>query len=55
MKNSAFEIVKGKDLSGKVYLITGAYSGLGSVTTEALLRAKATVIVAGRNPGTSHF
>lgn len=50
MKNSAFEIVKGKDLSGKVYLITGAYSGLGSVTTEALLRAKATVIVAGRNP-----
>ncbi len=49
MKNSAFEIVKEKDLSGKVYLVTGAYSGLGAITTEALLSAKATVIVAGRN------
>ncbi len=50
MRKSAFDIVKGKDLSGKVYLVTGAYSGLGAITTEVLLKAKATVIVAGRNP-----
>ena len=49
MKQSAFEITKGKDLSGKVFIITGGYSGLGAITTEALLRANSTVIVAGRN------
>ncbi len=49
MKKSAFEITQGKDLSGKVYLVTGGYSGLGAITTEALLKANATVIVAGRN------
>ena len=52
MKHSAFEIVKGLDLSGKVYLVTGAYAGLGATTTQALLKAKATVIIAGRNGAT---
>jgi len=52
MKKNAFDLVSDKDLSGKVYLITGAYSGLGAITTEALLRAKATVIIAGRNAQT---
>ena len=46
---TAFEAVEGLDLTGKVYLITGAYSGLGAETTRALLSAGATVIVAGRN------
>jgi len=46
---TAFEAVQGMDLSGKVYLVTGAYSGLGAVTTRALLTAGAKVIVAGRN------
>lgn len=46
---TAFEAVQGIDLSGKVFLVTGAYSGLGAVTTKALLTAGATVIVAGRN------
>ena len=49
MKRTAFDIVENQNLQGKVYLVTGAYSGLGAVTTQALLKAKATVIVAGRN------
>lgn len=47
---TALEAVEGLDLSGKVFLVTGAYSGLGAATTKALLTAGATVIVAGRNP-----
>ena len=46
---NCYEAVNGLDLSGEVYLVTGAYSGLGSATTKALLKAKASVIVAGRN------
>ncbi len=49
MKKTVFQIVKGKDLTGKVFLITGGYSGLGAISTKALLSANATVIVAGRN------
>lgn len=49
MKRTAFDIVKDHDLSGKVFLITGAYAGLGAISTQALLKAKATVIVAGRS------
>ena len=47
---TAFEAVQGLDLTGQVFLVTGAYSGLGAVTTRALFTAGATVIVAGRNP-----
>ncbi|MGA7937512.1 MAG: SDR family NAD(P)-dependent oxidoreductase [Kovacikia sp.] len=47
---TALEIVQGLDLSGKVFVITGAYSGLEAATTKALLTAGAKVIVAGRNP-----
>jgi NAD(P)-dependent dehydrogenase (short-subunit alcohol dehydrogenase family) len=46
---SAEEVVRGLDLSGKVFVITGAYSGLGAATTKALLSAGAKVVVAGRN------
>ncbi|OEK00369.1 hypothetical protein BFP97_02055 [Roseivirga sp. 4D4] len=49
MKRTAFEIIANQDLSGKVFLITGGYSGLGAIHAEALLMANATVIVAGRN------
>ena len=49
MKKTAFDIVKGLDLSGKVFLITGGYSGLGAINTKALLSVNATVIIAGRN------
>ena len=49
MKKTAFDIVKGMDLSGKVFLITGGYSGLGAISTKALLSVNATVIIAGRS------
>jgi NAD(P)-dependent dehydrogenase (short-subunit alcohol dehydrogenase family) len=43
------EAVRDHDLSGRTFLITGAYSGLGAATTEALLTAGANVVVAGRS------
>jgi len=46
---TALEAVEGIDLSGKVFVVTGAYSGLGAATTRALLQAGATVVAAGRN------
>lgn len=46
---TATEAVQGLDLSGKVFLVTGAYAGLGAATTKALLSAGGKVIVAGRN------
>lgn len=46
---TAFDVVKNLDLSGKVFLVTGGYSGLGAVTVKALLKAKAKVIIVGRN------
>ncbi|MGZ0712392.1 SDR family NAD(P)-dependent oxidoreductase (plasmid) [Coraliomargarita sp. W4R53] len=38
------------DLSGKVYLVTGANAGLGFFSSEQLVRAGARVIMSGRNP-----
>ncbi len=49
---TAFDVVKGLDLEGQVFVVTGGYSGLGAASTEALLRAGATVVVAGRNAKT---
>lgn len=49
LPKTAREAVEGLDLTGKVFLVTGAYSGLGAATTEALLSAGGIVIVAGRN------
>jgi NAD(P)-dependent dehydrogenase (short-subunit alcohol dehydrogenase family) len=47
---TALEAVEGLDLSGKVFVVTGAYSGLGAATSKALLSAGAKVILTGRNP-----
>ena len=52
MKKTAYDIVKNLDLTGKVYLITGGYAGLGAITTRALLMTNATVIIAGRSEKT---
>jgi retinol dehydrogenase 12 len=41
---------KNGDQSGKVFLVTGAYSGIGVETVKALLAVGGRVIVAGRDP-----
>ena len=38
------------DLAGKVYIITGGYSGIGFETVKALYSKNATVYIAGRSP-----
>ena len=38
------------DQSGKTVLVTGSYSGIGVETVKALLKVKAQVILAGRQP-----
>jgi NAD(P)-dependent dehydrogenase (short-subunit alcohol dehydrogenase family) len=47
---TARETLRGMDLSGKVAIVTGGYSGIGLETTRALAEAGATVIVPARTP-----
>lgn len=47
-RSTAMEVVNGIDLSGKVALVTGGYSGLGTETVRALASAGARVLVAAR-------
>ena len=54
MKKTAYDIVENRDLTGKAFLITGGYAGLGAISTEAILKAKGTVIVAGRSVSHHH-
>jgi NAD(P)-dependent dehydrogenase (short-subunit alcohol dehydrogenase family) len=46
---TAREIIRDCDLSGKVAIVTGGYSGMGLETTKALIRAGATVVVPARD------
>jgi NAD(P)-dependent dehydrogenase (short-subunit alcohol dehydrogenase family) len=48
-KTAAAEILRGTDLSGKIAVVTGGYSGIGTETTRALAAAGATVIVPARS------
>lgn len=50
MRSTAAEVIAGIDLSGKVALVTGGYSGLGLETVRALAGAGAKVFVAARRP-----
>ncbi len=49
-RSSAAEVAAGIDLSGKVALVTGGYSGLGLETVRALAGTGAKVIVGARRP-----
>ncbi len=46
---TAAEAVANRDLTGKVFVVTGAYSGLGAATSKALASAGATLVLAGRS------
>jgi len=48
--STAKDVTKGIDLSGKIAIVTGGYSGLGLETTRSLASAGATVIVPARTP-----
>jgi NAD(P)-dependent dehydrogenase (short-subunit alcohol dehydrogenase family) len=48
--NTAEDVMAGVDLSGATAIVTGGYSGLGLVTTRALVAAGARVIVPARRP-----
>jgi NAD(P)-dependent dehydrogenase (short-subunit alcohol dehydrogenase family) len=47
--STAEEVVKGLDLSGRVAIVTGGYSGIGLETTRVLRSAGAEVIVPARD------
>ena len=47
--STALDVIRGIDLSGKVAIVTGGYSGIGLETTQALVSAGASVIVPARN------
>ena len=49
-QSTAAEVVDGIDLSGKLAVITGGYSGVGIETTRALVGAGASVVVPARRP-----
>ncbi|MET9273245.1 SDR family NAD(P)-dependent oxidoreductase [Kribbella sp. NPDC003557] len=48
--STADDVLAGIDLTGKLAIVTGGYSGLGLETTKALARAGAHVVVPARRP-----
>ncbi|MEU3536538.1 MULTISPECIES: SDR family NAD(P)-dependent oxidoreductase [Streptomyces] len=51
--STADEVLEGIDLTGKLALVTGGYSGIGLETTRALVKAGARVVVPARRPETA--
>jgi NAD(P)-dependent dehydrogenase (short-subunit alcohol dehydrogenase family) len=49
-RSTADEVLAGIDLTGKLAVVTGGYSGIGLPTTRALRRAGAHVVVPARRP-----
>jgi NAD(P)-dependent dehydrogenase (short-subunit alcohol dehydrogenase family) len=47
--STASEVIKGINLSGKVAIVTGGYTGIGLETTKVLAAAGATVVVPARS------
>ncbi|MFJ4199898.1 SDR family NAD(P)-dependent oxidoreductase [Streptomyces sviceus] len=52
-QSTADDVLAGVDLSGKLAIVTGGYSGLGLETTRALTKAGARVVVPARRPDTA--
>ncbi|WP_328552030.1 SDR family NAD(P)-dependent oxidoreductase [Streptomyces sp. NBC_00358] len=52
-RSTADDVLQGIDLSGKLAVVTGGYSGLGLETTRALAGAGARVVVPARRPATA--
>jgi NAD(P)-dependent dehydrogenase (short-subunit alcohol dehydrogenase family) len=50
MRSTAAQVLSGIDLTGKLAVVTGGYSGIGIETTTALLGAGAQVLVPARRP-----
>jgi NAD(P)-dependent dehydrogenase (short-subunit alcohol dehydrogenase family) len=50
-RSTATEVLDGIDLSGRMAIVTGGYSGLGLETVRALSGAGAEVVVPARRPG----
>lgn len=51
--NTADEVLAGIDLTGKLAIVTGGYSGIGIETTRALTKAGAHVVVPARRRATA--
>ncbi len=49
-RTTAIEALGGADLTGKVAIVTGGYSGIGLATVRTLAKAGATVIAPARTP-----
>jgi short-subunit dehydrogenase involved in D-alanine esterification of teichoic acids len=47
--STAAQVMKGTDLTGKVAIVTGGYSGIGLVTARTLASAGAKVIIPARD------
>ena len=52
-RSTALEVVDGTDLTGRLAIVTGGYSGIGTETTRALVRAGAHVVVPARRRATA--
>lgn len=50
MRSTAAQVLAGIDLTSKLAIVTGGYSGLGIETTKALVGAGAQVVVPARRP-----
>ncbi|MFE5117911.1 SDR family NAD(P)-dependent oxidoreductase [Streptomyces sp. NPDC056669] len=50
-RNTADDVLAGIDLTGRLALVTGGYSGIGVETTRALTKAGARVVVPARRVG----